>query len=94
MFNPAFLFSVIKRAFGVGLLALNYLSYGLIIKLAADPSLSAFERIIYPALIWLIGWVFVIAGIYLAGPELVAKMKDLFLIFKNKIINTKDDKQT
>ena len=64
------------------------------IKLAADPSLSAFERIIYPALIWLIGWVFVIAGIYLAGPELVVKMKDLFLIFKNKIINTKDDKQT
>ena len=94
MFNLAFLFSVIKRAFGVGLLALNYLSYGLMIKLAADPSLSAFERIIYPALIWLIGWVFVIAGIYLAGPELVAKMKDLFSIFKNKITNTKDDKQT
>ena len=92
--SPALLFSLLKRSFGVGLLVLNYLSYGLMIKLAADPSLSALERFTYPALIWLVGWVFVIAGVYLAGPELVAKLKEYFVIFKHKILNKKDDKQT
>ena len=53
-----------------------------------------FGKIIYPALIWLVGWVFVIAGVYLAGPELVAKLKEYLVIFKNKILNKKDDKQT
>ena len=62
------------------------------IKLAADPSLLAIERIIYPTLIWLIGWVFVIVGIYLAGPELVSKMKGFFVNLKNKIISKNDDK--
>ena len=62
--NPALLFSLLKRLIGVGLLVLNYLSYGLMIKLAADPSLLAIERIIYPTLIWLIGWVFVIVKNY------------------------------
>ena len=90
--NPALLFSLLKRLIGVGLLVLNYLSYGLMIKLAADPSLLAIERIIYPTLIWLIGWVFVIVGIYLAGPEIVAKMKGFFVNLKNKIINKNDDK--
>jgi hypothetical protein len=90
--NPALLFSLLKRLIGVGLLVLNYLSYGLMIKLAADPSLLAIERIIYPTLIWLIGWVFVIVGFYLAGPELVAKMKGFFVNLKNKIISKNDDK--
>jgi hypothetical protein len=90
--NPALLFSLLKRLIGVGLLVLNYLSYGLMIKLAADPSLLAIERIIYPTLIWLIGWVFVIVGIYLAGPELVSKMKGFFVNLKNKIISKNDDK--
>ena len=85
--NPSLLFSLLKRSFGVGLLVLNYLSYGLMIKLAADPSLSAIARVIYPFLIWLVGWIFVIAGVYLAGPELVAKIKEYFVIFKNKIVN-------
>jgi len=85
--NPSLLFSLLKRSFGVGLLVLNYLSYGLMIKLAADPSLSAIEIVIYPFLIWLVGWIFVIAGVYLAGPELVAKIKEYFVIFKNKIVN-------
>ena len=58
--NPALLFSLLKRLIGVGLLVLNYLSYGLMIKLAADPSLLAIERIIYPTVIWLIGWGFVV----------------------------------
>ena len=90
--NPALLFSLLKRLIGVGLLVLNYLSYGLMIKLAADPSLLAIERIIYPTLIWLIGWVFVIVGIYLAGPELVSKMKGFFVNLKNKIISKNYDK--
>ena len=90
--NPALLFSLLKRLIGVGLLVLNYLSYGLMIKLAADPSLLAIERIIYPTVIWLIGWVFVIVGIYLAGPELVSKMKGFFVNLKNKIISKNDDK--
>ena len=90
--NPALLFSLLKRLIGVGLLVLNYLSYGLMIKLAADPSLLAIERIIYPTVIWLIGWVFVIVGIYLAGQEIVAKIIGFFLNIKNILINKNDDK--
>ena len=83
MKNPAFIFSLLKRLVGIIFLILNYLCYGLMVKLAADSSLSAFERIIYPSLVYLISWIFVILGIYLAGPELVAKIKEFFIYIKN-----------
>tara|TARA_B100001093_G_scaffold226793_1_gene217337 strand:- start:512 stop:796 length:285 start_codon:yes stop_codon:yes gene_type:complete len=87
----ALFFSLFKRLVGVIFLILNYLCYGLMIKIAADSSLSANERIIYPALVYLVSWVFVILGIYLAGPELVAKIKGYFMSVKNKIYKKNDN---
>ena len=86
----ALIISLFKRSVGVIFLFLNYLCYGLMIKLAADSSLSASERIIYPALVYLVSWVFVILGIYLAGPELVTKIKGYFISLKNKIYKKND----
>ena len=61
------------------------------VKLAADSSLSALERIIYPSLVYLISWIFVILGIYLAGTEIVAKSKVFFIYVKNKLLRKKSD---
>tara|TARA_B100001113_G_scaffold68359_2_gene52796 strand:- start:503 stop:745 length:243 start_codon:yes stop_codon:yes gene_type:complete len=67
--------SLFRRALGIFFLVLNYLSYGLMVKVAADGDLSATERVLYPVLIYLVGWILVIAGIYLAGPEIIDKIK-------------------
>jgi len=60
------------------------------VSLAADTDLSATERIVYPVLVYGISWVFVIVGIYLAGPELIAKFKEYFILVKSKLL--KNDK--
>ena len=91
MKDPAFIFSLLKRFVGIIFLVLNYLCYGLMVKLAADSSLSALERIIYPTLVYLISWIFVILGIYLAGPEIVTKIKEFFTYIKNKFMRNKSD---
>ena len=84
------IFSLFKRFIGLIFITLNYLSYGLMIKLAADSSLSPNERIVYPALVYAASWIFIIVGIYLAGPELVAKIKEYFTRFKQKFFNAYD----
>ena len=60
------------------------------VSLAADTDLSATERVVYPVLVYGISWVFVIVGIYLAGPELIAKFKEYFILVKSKLL--KNDK--
>ena len=56
------------------------------VSLAADTDLSATERVVYPVLVYGISWVFVIVGIYLAGPELIAKFKEYFILVKSKLL--------
>ena len=90
MKNTHIIFSLTKRLIGVIFLVLNYLCYGLMVSLAADTDLSATERIVYPVLVYGISWVFVIVGIYLAGPELIAKFKEYFTLVKSKLL--KNDK--
>ena len=90
MKNTHIIFSLTKRLIGVIFLVLNYLCYGLMVSLAADTDLSATERIVYPVLVYGISWVFVIVGIYLAGPELIAKFKEYFILVKSKLL--KNDK--
>tara|TARA_Y100000768_G_C23555806_1_gene485820 strand:- start:247 stop:522 length:276 start_codon:yes stop_codon:yes gene_type:complete len=90
MKNSALIFSLFKRFIGIIFITLNYLSYGLMVKLAADSNLSANERIVYPALVYAASWVFIVVGIYLAGPELVAKIKEYFIRFKQKFFNGYD----
>ena len=48
------------------------------ISLAANQDLSPFERVLYPILVYAVSWVFVIVGVYLAGPEIIAKIKDIY----------------
>lgn len=86
MKNTHIIFSLTKRLIGVIFLVLNYLCYGLMVSLAADTDLSATERIVYPVLVYGISWVFVIVGIYLAGPELIAKFKEYFILVKSKLL--------
>ena len=86
MKNTHIIFSLTKRLIGVVFLVLNYLCYGLMVSLAADTDLSATERIVYPVLVYGISWVFVIVGIYLAGPELIAKFKEYFILVKSKLL--------
>ena len=86
MKNTHIIFSLTKRLIGVIFLVLNYLCYGLMVSLAADTDLSATERVVYPVLVYGISWVFVIVGIYLAGPELIAKFKEYFILVKSKLL--------
>jgi len=84
--------SLFRRALGIFFLVLNYLSYGLMVKVAADGDLSGTERVLYPILIYLVGWIFVIVGIYLAGPEIIDKIKYYFKLIMSKLLNRKNDK--
>ena len=86
MKNTHIIFSLTKRLIGVIFLVLNYLCYGLMVSLAADTDLSATERVLYPVLVYGLSWVFVIVGIYLAGPELIAKFKEYFILVKSKLL--------
>jgi len=43
----------------------------------------------YAAVLYLISWVFLLVGIYLAGPELVAKLKEFYNVAKNKFLRRK-----
>ena len=90
MKNTHIIFSLTQRLIGVIFLVLNYLCYGLMVSLAADTDLSAIERVVYPVLVYALSWVFVIVGIYLAGPELIAKFKEYFILVKSKLL--KNDK--
>ena len=84
MKNTSFIFSLIKRCIGIFFLFLNYLCYGLMISLAANQDLSPFERVLYPILVYAVSWVFVILGVYLAGPDKIAKIKDIYTSIKSK----------
>jgi hypothetical protein len=44
----------------------------------------------YAAVLYLISWVFLLGGIYLAGPELVAKLKEFYNVAKNKFLGRKE----
>jgi len=59
------------------------------VKVAADGDLSATERVLYPVLIYLVGWILVIAGIYLAGPEIIDKIKFYFKALMDKLFKKK-----
>ena len=89
MKESSLVISILKRILGVMFLFLNYLCYGVMIALAADSSLSANERIIYPILVYILSWGFVIIGIYLAGPEIIAKIKTFYSSIKSKLIKRK-----
>tara|TARA_B100001146_G_scaffold70776_1_gene62629 strand:+ start:182 stop:337 length:156 start_codon:yes stop_codon:yes gene_type:complete len=44
----------------------------------------------YAAVLYLISWVFLLGGIYLAGPELVAKLNEFYNVNKKKFLGRKE----
>tara|TARA_X000000368_G_scaffold141183_1_gene111119 strand:- start:7164 stop:7319 length:156 start_codon:yes stop_codon:yes gene_type:complete len=44
----------------------------------------------YAAVLYLISWVFLLVGIFLAGPELVTKLKEIYNVIKNKFLGRKE----
>ena len=73
------------RLFGVGLILLSVVVYPLIGAIAISSSLNVTEKAIYSSLVYALSWIILIIGAYLAGPELVEKLKTMSANLKNRI---------
>ena len=73
------------RLFGVGLILLSVVVYPLIGAIAISSSLNVTEKAIYSSLVYALSWIILIIGAYLAGPELVEKLKTISANLKNRI---------
>ena len=73
------------RLFGVGLILLSLAVYPLIGAIAISSSLNVTEKAIYSSLVYALSWIILIIGAYLAGPELVEKLKTMSANLKNRI---------
>ena len=73
------------RLFGVGLILLSVAVYPLIGAIAISSSLNVTEKAIYSSLVYALSWIIFIIGAYLAGPELVEKLKTMSANLKNRI---------
>ena len=73
------------RLFGVGLILLSLAVYPLIGAIAISSSLNVTEKAIYSSLVYDLSWIILIIGAYLAGPELVEKLKTMSANLKNRI---------
>ena len=73
------------RLFGVGLILLSAAAYPLIGAIAISSSLNVTEKAIYSSLVYALSWIILIIGAYLAGPELVEKLKTMSANLKNRI---------
>ena len=73
------------RLFGIGLILLSVAVYPLIGAIAISSSLNVTEKAIYSSLVYALSWIILIIGAYLAGPELVEKLKTMSANLKNRI---------
>ena len=73
------------RIFGVGLILLSAAVYPLIGAIAISPSFGITEKAIYSSFAYALSWIVLIIGAYLAGPELVGKLKIIYANLKNRI---------
>ena len=73
------------RLFGVGLILLSVAVYPLLGAIAISSSLNITEKAIYSSLVYALSWIILIIGAYLAGPELVEKLKTMSANLKNRI---------
>ena len=76
---------MLLRLFGVGLILLSLAVYPLIGAIAISSSLNVTEKAIYSSLVYALSWIILIIGAYLAGPELVEKLKTMSANLKNRI---------
>ena len=77
------------RLFGVGLIFLSAAVYPLIGAIALNSSFSGTEKAIYSSLAYGLSWLILLLGVFLAGPELVAKLKSVSENLKNKLFKKK-----
>ena len=80
---------MLLRSFGVGLIFLSAAVYPLIGAIALNSSFSGTEKAIYSSLAYGLSWLILLLGVFLAWPELVAKLKSVFKNLKNKLFKKK-----
>ena len=80
---------MLRRLFGVGLIFLSAAVYPLIGAIALNSFFSVTEKAIYSSLAYGLSWLILLLGAFLAGPELVAKLKSVSENLKNKLFKKK-----
>ena len=82
---------MIKRLFGAALIFLSAAYIPIIGGIAVNSSFSVAEKGLYSAIVYGASWLILLVGIYMAGPELVQKLKSYYEHYKGKIFNKKKE---
>ena len=77
---------MLLRLFGVALICISAAVYPLIGAIALNSYFSVTEKAIYSSLAYGLSWLILLLGVFLAGPELVAKLKSIYENLKNKVL--------
>ena len=87
--------NILKRLIGVALLAVSgglYIPIGYLLLIAGWDNFPDMDYLyfFYAAVVYLFSWVTLLSGIYLAGPELVAKLNEFYNVNKKKFLGRKE----
>jgi hypothetical protein len=80
---------MIQRLFGAALIFLSAAYIPIIGAIAVNSSFTVAQKGLYSAIIYGASWIILFLGIYMAGPELVKKLKDFYEKIKVKIFKKK-----
>ena len=88
------LIGLLKRLLGVALLVASwglYVPIGYLLSQAGWDNFPDMDYLyfFYAASVYLFSWVTLLSGIYLAGPEVVTKLKEFYNVIKKKILGRK-----
>ena len=86
---------LLKRLLGVALLVASwglYVPIGYLLSQAGWDNFPDMDYLyfFYAAMVYLFSWVTLLSGIYLAGPELVAKLNEFYNVNKKKFLGRKE----
>jgi formate/nitrite transporter FocA (FNT family) len=87
--------NILKRLIGVALLAVSgglYIPIGYLLLIAGWDNFPDMDYLyfFYAAMVYLFSWFTLLSGIYLAGPELVAKLNEFYNVNKKKFLGRKE----
>ena len=77
---------MLLRLFRAALICISAAVYPLIGAIALNSYFSVTEKAIYSSLAYGLSWLILLLGVFLAGPELVAKLKSIYENLKNKVL--------
>lgn len=85
---------LLKRLLGVALLVTSwglYVPIGYLLSQAGWDNFPDMDYLyfFYAASVYLFSWITLLSGIYLAGPEVVTKLKEIYNDIKKKILGRK-----